>query len=267
VNRIQVSKLDIDERSLFKRRALESDCQRVISEPTVICENGKPIIVYDRFNGDLRDLEWSAKTTRYQTGKRTTGLVSTSRIFGFRPNNEIRNLPCSMTSYMMEQPKQSAIILRYAKQISSQYQQACPEEYAEQLEAVSRQVLPEWRIGLTPFTSGIINKNNPLKYHYDTGNFSGLMSCMIVLKNEVQGGHLSIPKYGIKLDLSNGALVFFDGQSILHGVTPIVKESYRSYRYSLVFYSLKKMCNCLPISDELKRIRVSRTKREFDKIK
>ena len=54
----------------------------------------------------------------------------------------------------------------------------------------------------------------------------------------------------------------FDGQGIMHGVTPITYESPLSYRYSIVYYSLKQMWKCLTIDEELVRIRNKKTQRE-----
>ena len=48
-------------------------------------------------------------------------------------------------------------------------------------------VRPEWRIPGTIFTSGIINKNNPLRYHRDAGNFPRLWSCMYAIAADCGG--------------------------------------------------------------------------------
>jgi hypothetical protein len=54
----------------------------------------------------------------------------------------------------------------------------------------------------------------------------------------------------------------FDGQSVLHGVTPITKTNPDAVRYSIVYYSLQQIWNCLPLSEEVARIRNLKTKRE-----
>ncbi len=54
----------------------------------------------------------------------------------------------------------------------------------------------------------------------------------------------------------------FDGQSILHGVTPINKVSPKGYRFSIVYYTLKRMWQCLEVDEELVRVRQKKTERE-----
>jgi len=116
--------------------------------------------------------------------------------------------------------------------------------------------------GESIFTSGIVNENNPLKYHFDTGNFKDVFSCMVVFKNGVENGFLSLPEYDVGFQLPNNSIFLFDGQGILHGVTPITRQTPESYRYSVVYYSLKRMWQCLEIDEELARIRKKKTSRE-----
>jgi len=119
----------------------------------------------------------------------------------------------------------------------------------------------------TPFTSGIVNKNNPLKYHHDSGNFKNVLSNMIVLKRGVKGGRLSCPEYDIKFECDDNCVVIFDGAQILHGVTPIIKpEGEETYRYSVVYYSLEQMWKCDSVNEEVKRIRKVKKEREFKRI-
>jgi hypothetical protein len=103
----------------------------------------------------------------------------------------------------------------------------------------------------THFTSGIINKNNPLKYHLDTGNFKDVFSIMLGLKKDIKGGYLHIPELKVNLKISNGSLSMFDGQRFVHGVTPMIGTTEQSYRFTIVFYSLVQMWNCLETSLEV----------------
>jgi hypothetical protein len=86
---------------------------------------------------------------------------------------------------------------------------------------------------------------------------------MIVYKRFIEGGFLSCPEYNIGFELKNRSMLLFDGQGIIHGVTPITKlHPTLSRRYSIVYYSLHKMWNCLPIEDEIKRANEKRTTME-----
>ena len=109
-----------------------------------------------------------------------------------------------------------------------------------------------------------MNKNNPLKYHLDSGNFKGVLSNMIVFKKGTSGGHLVIPQLDLALEVVDNSLTIFNGQEILHGVSPIEYDETDGYRYSVVYYSLEQMWKCDPIDDEIVRIRQMKTEREIN---
>lgn len=71
-----------------------------------------------------------------------------------------------------------------------------------------------------------------------------------------------MPEYGVGVSLPHNSVFMFDGQSVLHGVTPITKTSNQAVRYSIVYYSLQQIWNCLPLSEEVARIRNVKTQRE-----
>ena len=58
------------------------------------------------------------------------------------------------------------------------------------------------------------------------------------------------------------SISIFDGQQILHGVTPIVKQFEDAHRFTVVYYALQAMWNCEPLCAELARIRNIKSKRE-----
>ena len=91
---------------------------------------------------------------------------------------------------------------RWGKTVAKYYQDFLPERYKSHNEQLTDKVIDEYRIEGTPFTSGIINKNNPLKYHFDSGNFKGVYSCMITVKHDTSGGNLSMPEYELGFNLS-----------------------------------------------------------------
>jgi hypothetical protein len=119
-----------------------------------------------------------------------------------------------------------------------------------------------WIIEKSPFTSGIVNKNNQLKYHFDRGNIAKVFSNMVCFKKDCSGGRLSIPEFNLGLEIADKSILFFDGQSIMHGVTPFKMESINAYRYTLVYYTLQQMWHCDPIDEELARIKTKKTERE-----
>lgn len=259
---LELKNRNLNYKDFIKRSAVESDYETLIRESCVGVENGEIKFIYQELDWDTRDIVDALKKIKYHEGKRSRGLVSRSRIFGYRPRLEMRTDFCSSTSLASESPDEHALVCSLAKRIEELYQNTHPEGFKRHADVTAEKVKGEWRIENSIFTSGIINKNNPLKYHFDTGNFNGVYSCMPVFKSGVKGGYLSLPEYGIAVELKNNSIFMFDGQSIMHGVTPITYESPLSYRYSIVYYSLKRMWQCLEIDEELARVRQKKTKRE-----
>ena len=245
------------------RSAQEDDYDTLVTESSAVYENGDLMIVYQELDLDCADIVQALQNIRYETSSRTDGLPTTSRIFGFSPRVTIRKDFCSATSLAKEQPAEHALVCQYAEKVADCYQRVNNPLYEQHLAATEGHVIGEYRVKNSPFTSGIINKNNPLKYHFDTGNFKSVWSCMLVFKHQVGGGYLSVPEYGLGFELKHNSLFMFDGQGLLHGVTPIRKRSATAFRYSIVYYSLREMWNCLPITDELLRIRNLKTEREI----
>lgn len=256
---------EIDLERYTHRRAEEGDYERLVTEPSVVVEDGEPLIVYldlDREEGfDSRPMVRALRSIRYSTHYRTGGLKTTSRTFGFAPRNTIRADFCTAASVAAEHPEEHAVVVDYAAKVDELYRRYGGDTYGEHAEEVGR-VLPDWRLRDSVFTSGIINKNNPLKYHFDTGNFRDVWSNMLVFKHDVRGGHLSVPEFGLGFELKNNSCFMFDGQGLLHGVTPIRKLSEQAVRFSVVFYSLRQMWNCDPLDEELARVRQVKTERE-----
>lgn len=259
---IQATRKAIDLEQYKMRSAEERDYGELIRESALIYEGETLMVAYLELDLDCSDIVRAIQKIKYPTEYRTSGLISQSRIFGFSPRNTLRKDFCSATSLAKEQPELHAIIAGYAAKVGEYYQSLNPDLYETHAAQTDTNVIGEYRIKESPFTSGIINKNNPLKYHFDTGNFRDVWSGMLVFKSDVTGGYLSVPEYGIGFELKNNSLLMFDGQGLLHGVTPIQKLSPSAFRYSIVYYSLREMWNCLPITDELLRIRKLRTERE-----
>lgn len=258
---LQSREVDYDE--YVKRDALITDVSRIETEDCLIYVDGEPAVFYKILPPEmLKNLRWAVKNIKYGLGKRTLGLVSQSKVFGYSPRLALRSDYCREASMAKDEPKQHKVIADFVQQLISYYKEWMPEQYQYHEEVVNEKVLDGWRIEGTPFTSGIVNKNNKLKYHFDAGNFKGLLSNMVVLKKDVDGGHLVIPELDLALEVPDGALVIFNGQKILHGVSDIHYKNDLAYRYSVVYYSLEQMWKCEPLDEELARIRNVKTQRE-----
>ena len=258
-----LEKKKIDLRKFVQRRANESDCPTLLKDEfrVVDKETGKVVCLYIKPSEDadaLSEIFDCCTTVKYQETFRTSGLKTTSRIFGYNPRNAIRKDFCSITSFATEQPNQHAKIMSGGAIAAKHYALHNSELYSEHLKTTKERIVEDYRHADVPFTSGIINDNNPLCYHFDSGNFKDVWSAMIVLKKEIGGGYLSMPEYGVMCEVKDKSIFYFDGQSILHGVTPITKMRPDSRRFSIVYYSLRAMWNCTPLREEIARARMRR---------
>lgn len=250
------------------RSATENDCSQLIDYDCLITVEGKPKILYCKIKSNTNNLRWAIKTIEYEETTRTNGLKTRSAIFGYSPRVTMRKDFCSATAMSRNFPKQHYVICKFAEELTKLYEEYFPETLQRHYEIAKGKVKDEWTLPGTPFTSGIVNKNNPLKYHHDAGNFKNVLSNMIVLKRGVLGGRLACPEFDIKLECDDDHVVIFDGAQILHGVTPIIKpaDDENCYRYSVVYYSLEQMWNCDSVNEEVKRIRKVKKEREFKRI-
>ena len=251
-----VHKKVLNFKNYIKRRASTEDCTNVITEPCkVFDQDGKLLCIYDMIGSDTTDLTNKLKEVKYAKTTRSGGLVTTSRIFGFQPRLELRQRAfCNQTSLAKENPVAEQALRDLAAEISARYLSAAPDVFKNHKE-LFQEIENEWMIKKSLFTSGIINKNNPLSYHFDRGNFEEVLSCMLVLKKDMEGGWLCIPEINTRFLLKNNSLFMFDGQKLLHGVSPMNERSEDAYRFSIVYYSLKGMWKCLTLTEELLRAR------------
>jgi|TARA_Y100000361_G_scaffold141582_1_gene146779 hypothetical protein len=267
MKRIDVERKEINKKDYIRRTARLSDVSRHIKEDAIVYHNGKPILLYKVLSTPPKDVRWAVKNIKYSTGKRTHGLVNTSAVFGYSPRQENKHDYCTSSAMGYNTPKQHYIISNFAKQIQKYYKDYFQETYKQHKEKVKEKVKDQWVIKDTVFTSGIVNKNNQLKYHFDSGNFKNVYSNMLVFKSDVMGGHLVIPEIDISLEVADNSVTIFDGQDLLHGVSPIDYNNSKAYRYSIVYYSLERMWQCMTIEEEIDRIREKKMIREENRLK
>ena len=254
-----IQKKKIDLKNYVQRKAEESDCPNLLKDEFKIIDKqtGKIVCLYVLLKEEdqLEDLFKTCLDLKYTKSIRTNGLATTSRIFGYNPRNAIRKDFCSVSSLATEDRARHEKILAAGAIAAKHYAFHNVELYDNHLSTTQEKIVSDFKYAELPFTSGIINDNNPLSYHFDSGNFNDVWSAMIVLKKDIKGGFLSMPEYDVMCEVKDKSIFFFDGQSILHGVTPITKLKKDSRRFSIVYYSLKNMWNCLPLREEIARAR------------
>lgn len=264
---IDLKRKELDYTKFIKRSAEESDYSTLITESCIGVLDGEIKFVYKELDWDTTEVVNALKKIKYQTNERSAGLVTTSRIFGFRPRVTMRTDFCSSASLAKDHPQEHGVICGLAKKIEEEYGLHAPEMHKYHKDIVDTRIKDSFKVNGSVFTSGIINKNNKLNYHFDSGNIKDVFSCMPVFKAGIKGGHLALPEFDLGIELKNNSILMFDGQGIMHGVTPIRYESEMSYRYSVVFYSLKQIWNCLEVDEELARVRKKKMERERNRAK
>lgn len=244
-------------------RSLATHREPNVEGPTIgRTEDGRAVFALLPYEGDLSAfrnavLNYPCDTTT----RRAAGIRNQSRVFGFISRSPVlRRAACSHCNGAIEHPEAHAGIVGAAKHLAEMLNRHLPEIASEQLDQLSS-VLPEWKMPGGMWTSGVVNKTSNLAYHYDRNNFDA-WSAMPVVRRHTRGGHLHIPRMDAVLKLNDGDVLFFNGQEWVHGVTPITLLRDDAYRYSCVFYPVKKMKQCLPWEEELAHAKQWRTDNE-----
>jgi len=254
MNDLTVEYRELEKKQYMRRPPTSKDYSQLVKEPTKLYDqDGELVAVYDQLDEPVLPVS-ELKRIDYRSDVRIGGLKHTSRIFGYRPRYPLRTDFCASASFNGEYTEMLPELFKLCAQASQTYRNEFPDTYQSHMTR-TQEILADWKIEGTPFTSGVINHTTALSYHLDAGNFKDVNSCMVVFKSKVGGGYLCLPEYGVALECSNHSSVTFDGQKIIHGVTPMVKFTTEAYRYSIVFYALEQLWQCLPLSEELDRIR------------
>lgn len=246
------------------RTADPEDIGELITSSTVIRnpETGDPEVLYVRLNPEMfRELRGRLDAHRsWPPHMRTAGMATVSLKFGVRPRTSFRTQKCETYTLARENPRLNDLLLEASNAVLPWYEWANRELFNLHREAVSK-IHPAWQWNPV-FTSGVANRDSQLPYHYDAGNFKSVWSGMLGLKQHIEGGYLAIPEYGVGLEIADGSLTLFDGQGALHGVTPMSRTRIGGHRYTIVWYGMKGMWQCLDPAEEAHRANVLRTAKE-----
>ena len=271
MNIIEVQARELNIKEYKARYATEDDAEILIKEDTLLVEDGVPIVLYKKIDWcDTTELLEACKNVKYAAETRLPRkglkpIKTRSAIFGYKPRVPLRQDFCSATAMALNHPKEHNIVTNFASKLTDIYREYFPDTFKLHEEKMDS-VKDIWRIPNSVFTSGIINKNNPLMYHHDTGNFKNVLSNMVAFKKGIVGGRLVMPEYNMKFEIADNTISIFDGQSIIHGVTPLKKFTPDSYRYTIVYYSLEQMWKCDTVKEEVLRIRKLKKERELKRL-
>lgn len=198
----------------------------------------------------LDGLKWDAPVNARNKSAnegRLSGIVVSHRTFGYTPPQVLRRrYACQRSAFDKEHPDSRAIIADYLTAAEHVFRTQAHEVYAETAEHVRNTIPDAWRIAGTPWSSGIINNTAALPYHRDSNNIKGSWSAMLSARKNIEGGYLHLVDYDVYLAVPNGSISIFDGQSVLHGVTPFRPTHPHAYRYTAVAYSRSGLKVCCP---------------------
>jgi len=230
----------------------------IIAEST-LCrdESGKLVFWYITNFFEKINLTKYFRAVKYGKQPRNSGLITTDKVFGFSGRDAIRNFPARITSLHSSQPEVGKFFLALASIIDKKMQEL--PEYKQQQETVQKEIPLDYIIPNSIFTSGVINKNNQLSYHYDSGNLKDTISALITCRSGSEsGGIIHIPDYGIYLKNLNKSILFFNNKETLHAVTPIDKNE---ERYTAAYYTMANLRGCGTYEDEIKMINQNQMKK------
>lgn len=227
----------------------------VVDKPSIITMDSDQPVYYGRFNGNADSLFMALESLQFRNNKRPGGgMPQQSEYANSNQRVSWRNNFCNNTKFANEFPLQQGVVNQFSEELNAIYRSVFPTLHEGHLQRVSKggesEVRNEYKIGNTPFTSTILNKDTALPCHKDESNLRGTMSVMLVLTESMIGGDLILPEYNLQLKMHDRTVVVFEGSAIAHGVTQMSPTSSGGYRYSMVNYTLSGMPDCLSLSQE-----------------
>lgn len=117
-----------------------------------------------------------------------------------------------------------------------------PETWSKVRSVISKVKEPLYSLFDTAFTSITLNFNFQTAYHVDKNNLKEAMAVLTVISQGSYTGHyLVFPELKLAFDVRDGDFIIADTQNLIHGNTPMVKNSEDAERVSMVFYSRENM--------------------------
>lgn len=225
-------------------------------------DTGAPVLFYCPFPGDPAPLRQAVLGIKMGKTRRASGMENLSRTFGFSPKNVVmRRESCRPSSIAVEQPREHAVLTGTSKVLADLVVSLLPDVYEHDHEILG-EVPDEWKMADDAlWTSGVVNKASQLPYHQDQANFP-TWSAMPTFRRHMTGGYLNVPEYDVTVACRDGWVTAFNGFELVHGVTPMTELKPGAYRYSAVYYAMRRMKDCHTYAVEVGEARRRRTERE-----
>lgn len=241
---VETYSLDYEPTPELKDRPASEDQCAIMSEGENPCQvqvGDRIVMAYDPRPAEIEMLRSTLGDITY-VPKVLNGQSTESVQFGFQPGADDR-APHRAGELLWSRKyrKQSNRLYMYAELPDKLYKEAMKEDRLKHLHAVNENIPKEWRLSSTAWTNGIVNKGNALVLHRDGGSYNGAATGTIVLQKGIEGGAVVFPEIGFGIKPKDGARMVFDGQLLLHGVTPFRVMEEGGYRFSVVYYTLSAL--------------------------
>ena len=193
--RVDLKKRDVDVKAWWRKIAPDSShYSTLLDTSSLLFVDGEPAGFYVTLPEDeVFQIRQACQAIEYQSTYRTVGLRTCSRVIGFQPRLALRRDYCTSVALERESPESHSALCAGAALVAKYLQGYFPEQHAAQARIVQERVKPEWVLPGSHFTSGIVNWNSQLRYHFDAGNFPGTWNAMLTFKKDIDGGYLAIP--------------------------------------------------------------------------
>lgn len=142
--------------------------------------------------------------------------------------------PCRLCTFNVKWPERWRKVVPLIQEIDKQYEELCPNEYADQRKAAKS---TPFHIKGTAFSTVTTNLNFRTAAHTDSGDWpTGFGNLAVIEKgSSYKGAYTGFPQYGVAVDCRNGDFLAMDVHQV-HGNSPMDPEDETSQRLSLVSY-------------------------------
>ena len=199
------------------------------------------------------------------------GIPVNSSIIGYI-NSTNHKRPCRLTEFTKKNMDKFQNAQEFIATIDNLFKMNVPDKYENQLNKAKE---TDFCIKDTSFSTITVNYNFRTALHKDSGDFRNGFGNIVVLENNIEGGHLLLPQYKIAIKLTTGDycafnvhewhcnsdIIYKNSDSGSESIAELLSSesiaellSSDSFRMSFVFYLRDKLEKCRQINGNLEKI-------------
>ena len=209
------------------------------------------------------------------------GIPVNSSIIGYI-NSTNHKRPCRLTEFTKKNMDKFQNAQEFIATIDNLFKMNVPDKYENQLNKAKE---TDFCIKDTSFSTITVNYNFRTALHKDSGDFRNGFGNIVVLENNIEGGHLLLPQYKIAIKLTTGDycafnvhewhcnsdIIYKNSDSGSESIAELLSSESKaellssdskaaellssdSFRMSFVFYLRDKLEKCRQINGNLEKI-------------